>query len=88
MLVEVMQAESTLPCFAAGVETVRVRGTFCVLLVPHATINVAQQFRSRFCLGMTEEALSAHVAALVAQSMANMTTRLYDHFQYLSNGIL
>lgn len=45
-------------------------------------------FKSRFHLGLTEEELQLKVDQLVESSMHSLTTRLYDGFQYFTNGIL
>jgi phosphatidylinositol 4-kinase B len=44
--------------------------------------------KSRFHLGLTEGELQAKVDQLVEASMDALTTRLYDGFQYFTNGIL
>eukprot|EP00051_Salpingoeca_urceolata_P006651 m.87996 g.87996 ORF g.87996 m.87996 type:complete len:849 (-) comp14925_c1_seq1:48-2594(-) len=47
-----------------------------------------QAFKERFQLGLTEQQLVVHVEELLGKSMENLTTRLYDGFQYLTNGIM
>ncbi len=37
---------------------------------------------------LTEAQLAEHVQGLVRGSLANLSTTLYDSFQYLTNGIL
>lgn len=49
--------------------------------------EAVKAFEGRFCLTMTEKALSAHVEQLVEESLSSLRTQLYDQFQYLSNGI-
>jgi len=44
--------------------------------------------KGRFHCNMTEEQLHAHVDLMVDQSINSLTTKLYDGFQYFSNGIL
>lgn len=44
--------------------------------------------KSRFHLGLTEEELQLKVDHMVEASMHSLTTRLYDGFQYFTNGIL
>ncbi|KAK4037181.1 hypothetical protein OUZ56_029221 [Daphnia magna] len=44
--------------------------------------------KSRFHLGLTEEELQLKVDHMVETSMHSLTTRLYDGFQYFTNGIL
>ena len=47
-----------------------------------------QAMKSRFHLNMTEEQLHDLVDNMVAQSINSLTTKLYDNFQYFTNGIL
>lgn len=68
-LVEILQANSQLPCFKNGASTIKA-------------------LRERFELGLTEEELQLRVESLVESSMHSLTTKLYDGFQYLTNGIL
>ena len=44
--------------------------------------------KNRFYLGLTEEELQLKVDQMVEASMHSLTTRLYDGFQYFTNGIL
>jgi phosphatidylinositol 4-kinase len=44
--------------------------------------------RDRFHMGLTEEQLSLLVDSMVESSIHSLTTKLYDGFQYLTNGIL
>ena len=46
-----------------------------------------RSLRERFHMGMTEEALQELVESLVDASKDSLTTRLYDSFQYFTNGI-
>ena len=39
-------------------------------------------------MNLTEDQLHAHVDMMVEQSINSLTTKLYDGFQYLTNGIL
>ena len=48
----------------------------------------AQVMKSRFHMNMTEEQLLDLVNTLVDQAINSLTTKLYDGFQYYSNGIL
>jgi phosphatidylinositol 4-kinase B len=50
--------------------------------------NVAAQLRARFHLNLTEEQLHKHVEKLVHGSLNSYSTRLYDTYQYFTNGIL
>ncbi|KAK0402863.1 hypothetical protein QR680_016581 [Steinernema hermaphroditum] len=47
-----------------------------------------RSFRERFHLTFTEEQLHQLVDSMVEQSRDSLTTRLYDNFQYYTNGIL
>ncbi|XP_065198480.1 phosphatidylinositol 4-kinase beta-like [Sycon ciliatum] len=47
-----------------------------------------RQMRERFCQGLTDEQLEDHVDALLSRSIYSMSTKLYDGFQYLTNGIM
>jgi phosphatidylinositol kinase/protein kinase (PI-3 family) len=44
--------------------------------------------KSRFHMNLTEEQLHNLVDTMVEQSINSLTTKLYDGFQYLTNGIL
>ena len=44
--------------------------------------------RERFHMNLTEEQLDTFINELVETSMHSLTTKLYDGFQYLTNGIL
>ena len=48
----------------------------------------AQMMKSRFHMNLTEEQLLDLVNNLVDQAINSLTTKLYDGFQYYSNGIL
>ena len=47
-----------------------------------------QVMKSRFHMNLTEEQLLDLVNTLVDQAINSLTTKLYDGFQYYSNGIL
>lgn len=47
-----------------------------------------QHLRERFQLGLTDIQVSEFIDRLITSSSFNMFTRLYDTFQYYSNGIL
>jgi len=47
-----------------------------------------QSMKQRFHLNLTEDQLHALVDTMVEQSIHSITTKLYDGFQYLTNGIL
>jgi phosphatidylinositol 4-kinase len=44
--------------------------------------------KERFHMNLTEEQLQLLVDNLVESSLHSLTTKLYDGFQYLTNGIL
>lgn len=52
---------------------------------PEATI---QALRDRFMLSMTERQVQESIDRMVWSSFDNIFSRLYDSFQYYSNGIL
>eukprot|EP00045_Choanoeca_perplexa_P015235 m.186619 g.186619 ORF g.186619 m.186619 type:complete len:982 (+) comp16923_c0_seq2:141-3086(+) len=45
-------------------------------------------FEKRFQRGLTDEVLMTHVDTLIDKSLNNTRTKLYDNFQYYTNGIL
>jgi len=47
-----------------------------------------QAMKGRFHMNLTEDQLHALVDAMVEQSLNSLTTKLYDNFQYFTNGIL
>ncbi|PWN18615.1 hypothetical protein BCV69DRAFT_284920 [Microstroma glucosiphilum] len=69
MIVELMQKDSKLPCFALGDFT-------------------ASNLRDRFALALSASQVDDFVDRLVLASCASSYTRLYDSFQYYSQGIL
>merc|ERR1719495_292692 len=50
--------------------------------------STVQAMKSRFHLNLTEEQLHSLVDTMVDQSIHSLTTKLYDNFQYFTNGIL
>lgn len=50
--------------------------------------STVQNMKARFHMSLTEDQLHALVDSMVAQSINSLTTKLYDGFQYLTNGIL
>lgn len=50
--------------------------------------STVQAMRSRFHINLTEEKLHALVDQMVHYSINSLTTKLYDNFQYYTNGIL
>ena len=51
-------------------------------------LSVIKSLKGRFHLDLTEEQLYVMIDHMVEQSKDSLTTRLYDNFQYLTNGIL
>lgn len=60
----------------------------CKLACFRAGASVVPAFKNRFHMNMTEEQLSVHLDSLVDTAINSLTTRLYDGFQYFTNGIL
>jgi len=50
--------------------------------------STLRAMRDRFHMNLTEEQLQLLVDSMVESSMHSLTTKLYDGFQYLTNGIL
>lgn len=50
--------------------------------------STIQALKSRFHMNMTEEQLQLLVENFVEQSLNSLTTKIYDSFQYFTNGIL
>ncbi|NXX23999.1 PI4KB kinase, partial [Podargus strigoides] len=50
--------------------------------------NTVRLLKDRFHMNCTEEQLRTLVDVMVEQSRDSITTRLYDNYQYYSNGIL
>jgi len=51
-------------------------------------MSTVHAMRERFHLNLTEEQLSSLVDKLINDSVQSLTTKLYDSFQYFTNGIL
>jgi phosphatidylinositol 4-kinase len=49
--------------------------------------NVTLGLRERFHLNMTDEQLEFVVEKMIESSLNSLTTRVYDTFQYYTNGI-
>lgn len=50
--------------------------------------NTVTKFRERFALGLTTAAVDAYLDHLIVSSAGSNYTRLYDTFQYYSQGVL
>jgi len=53
-----------------------------------AGLHTLAQLKARFQLGLTEQQVRLFVERMITGSAYNVFTRLYDSFQYYSNGIL
>lgn len=51
-------------------------------------VSTIEMMRERFHMNLTEDQLARHVTKLIDDSVQSLTTRLYDSFQYFTNGIL
>ena len=49
--------------------------------------NVIESLKERFHLSMTDNQLKDHVGQMVETSLYSWTTKVYDKFQYYTNGI-
>lgn len=49
--------------------------------------NVIESLKERFHLSMTDNQLKDHVDQMVETSLYSWTTKVYDKFQYYTNGI-
>ncbi|NXR60849.1 PI4KB kinase, partial [Rhadina sibilatrix] len=50
--------------------------------------STIRHLKERFHMNLTEEQLQLLVEQMVDGSMRSITTKLYDGFQYLTNGIM
>lgn len=50
--------------------------------------STVRQMQQRFHMSLTEEQLEVLINGMVETSMHSLTTKLYDRFQYFTNGIL
>ena len=50
--------------------------------------STIRQMRERFHMSLTEEQLDLLVNEMIDSSVQSLTTKLYDRFQYYTNGIL
>ncbi|XP_047510662.1 phosphatidylinositol 4-kinase beta isoform X1 [Pieris napi] len=66
------------------VDTMRMSGQLACLRSSSSVSN----FRSRFHVGRTEPQLRQLVDRLVSDALNSLSTRLYDNYQYYTNGIL
>ncbi|XP_072939577.1 phosphatidylinositol 4-kinase beta isoform X2 [Epargyreus clarus] len=66
------------------VDTMRMGGQLTCL----RSSSAVSSFRARFHLGKTEQQLEVLVDKLVKDALHSLSTRLYDNYQYYTNGIL
>ena len=50
--------------------------------------STVRNMRERFHMSLTEEQLDLLVNEMIDSSVQSLTTKLYDRFQYYTNGIL
>lgn len=50
--------------------------------------NAMKALQYRFHLGLNDEQLTTHIDSLISKSIKSTTSRVYDTFQYYTNGIL
>ena len=50
--------------------------------------NAIKGLKERFKMGSTEDQLQKFVDSMVDSSLRSLTTKIYDEFQYFTNGIL
>ena len=50
--------------------------------------STIQQLKERFHMNLTEPQLEILIDSMINSSVRSLTTKLYDHFQYYTNGIL
>ena len=51
-------------------------------------VSTIMELKERFHMSLTEEQLQLTMDKMVDSSINSLTTRLYDGFQYYTNGIL
>lgn len=49
--------------------------------------STLQQLKERFHMNLTESQIEVLVNGMVEASVKSLTTKLYDQFQYITNGI-
>jgi len=49
--------------------------------------SVVRALRDRFHMNLTEEQLQVHIESMIMNSINSLTTKIYDNFQYYTNGI-
>ena len=67
--------------------------SFCVLIGSQLPcfskgVSTMKALKERFHMNMTEEQLQLLIDNMVESSMNSLTTRLYDSYQFYTNGIL
>uniref|UniRef100_A0A8C5NZV7 Phosphatidylinositol 4-kinase beta n=1 Tax=Jaculus jaculus TaxID=51337 RepID=A0A8C5NZV7_JACJA len=88
-IVEIMQ-QGGCRCSRASLSgpVVTVAQVICSQLPCFHGSSTIRNLKERFHMSMTEEQLQLLVEQMVDGSMRSITTKLYDGFQYLTNGIM
>uniref|UniRef100_A0A8C6W1K8 Phosphatidylinositol 4-kinase beta n=1 Tax=Nannospalax galili TaxID=1026970 RepID=A0A8C6W1K8_NANGA len=88
-IVEIMQ-QGCCRCPGASLSgpVVTVAQVICSQLPCFHGSSTIRNLKERFHMSMTEEQLQLLVEQMVDGSMRSITTKLYDGFQYLTNGIM
>lgn len=50
-------------------------------------VSCIRALRDRFHMNLTEEQLQAQIEYMINNSINSLTTKIYDNFQYYTNGI-
>ncbi|XP_062821234.1 phosphatidylinositol 4-kinase beta isoform X6 [Anolis carolinensis] len=92
-IVEIMQQVCPLGCQrclgeAQASQSPTVAQVICSQLPCFHGSSTIRNLKERFHMNMTEEQLQLLVEQMVDGSMRSITTKLYDGFQYLTNGIM
>lgn len=88
-IVEIMQ-QGCRCCYGGAQESqvATVAQVICSQLPCFHGSSTIRNLKERFHMNMTEEQLQLLVEQMVEGSMRSITTKLYDGFQYLTNGIM
>ncbi|XP_044846974.1 phosphatidylinositol 4-kinase beta isoform X2 [Mauremys mutica] len=92
-IVEIMQQVCSLDCQRCYGESQQsqvhtVAQVICSQLPCFHGSSTIRNLKERFHMNMTEEQLQMLIEQMVDGSMRSITTKLYDGFQYLTNGIM
>lgn len=50
-------------------------------------VSSVKTLRDRFHMNLTEEQLQAQIDGMITNSINSLTTKIYDNFQWITNGI-